>query len=489
MIPVEAWTTIRYLHAQGKPIRAIAKELGIARNTVRAAVREEGPPRYSRPKRPNPKLEPFTAQIAVMFFEQDLIGSRIFRELRKLGYTGGSTALYDHLRTLKAASPSSRLTERFETPPAQQAQFDWSPYTIPLGGSLIKVIVFCLTLAFSRRKFYWPSLNETQGSIFEALEAGLRHFGGSPKELLVDNPRAFVSNPNPLHFQWNAHFLQLCGHYAIKPVACQPGRPRTKGKVERPFFYLEQHLIKGNAWDSFDAFARDLTAFAADELDHLVHSTTGERPIDRFSREKDLLTPLPALPFVGTHEEMRKVSWDCLVSFGGSRYSVPWQYAGKHVWLRASQGVTLVVRSQKGEEIASHRLSAQKGATVIDQRHYEGLRKALPKTRTMLEEAFVHLFPDHRWFAEAVFIQHRPNGAAHLRAILALAEVYPREALVTAFTLARQYNTYSHRFIRGLLESAGSMRQEATPILPFRPPRGPVVADLGIYQRILEAGR
>lgn len=486
---MEAWTTMRYLHAQGKSIRAIAKELDLARNTVRSALRQEGQPRYSRPQHSNPKLAPFLATIDEMFCERDLIGSRILRELGKLGYQGGKTALYDYLRSLKAALPSRRTSERFETPPAQQAQFDWSPYTIPLGGTLVKVIVFCLTLSFSRRKFYWPSLDETQGSIFEALEAGLRHFGGSPKELLVDNPRAFVSNANPLHFQWNLNFLGLCGHYSLKPVACQPGRPRTKGKVERPFFYLEQHLIKGNAWDSFDAFARDLAAFAGDELDHTVHSTTGEAPIERFQQEKDLLTPLPALPYVGSHEEMRKVSWDCLVSFAASRYSVPWQYAGKHVWLRASQGSTLVVRSQRGEEIARHRLSAQKGATVIDPAHYEGLRKALPKTKTLLEEAFVRLFPDHRWFAEAIFIQHKPNGAAHLRAILALAEVYPREALLAAFAQAKQYNTYSHRFLRGLLEAGGQARSRPAPLLPFRPPRGRVNADLGVYQLILEAGQ
>ena len=486
---MEAWTTIRYLHAQGKPIRAIAKELGIARNTVRSALREEGPPQYSRPKRPNTKLDPFAGQIAVMFFEQNLIGSRIYRELRKLGYTGGQTALYDHLHSLKAAAPSSRLTERFETPPAQQAQFDWSPYTISLGGSLVRVIVFCFTLAYSRRKFYFPSLDESQGAIFESLEAGLRHFGGAPKEILVDNARAFVSNANPLHFQWNSRFLELCGHYAIKPVACQPGRPRTKGKVERPFFYLEQHLIKANAWESFDAFARDLAVFVAEELDQMVHSTTGERPLERFAGEKELLTPLPALPFVGTNEQMRKVSWDCLVSFGGSRYSVPWQYAGKHVWLRPSQGQRLVVRSQRGEEIACHRLVAKKGATVVDQAHYDGLRKALPRTRTLLVETFARLFPEQRWFAEALFIQHKVNGAAHLRAILALAEVYPREALLGAFAQAKDHNTYSHRFIRGLLESGSSTRQEPTPIRSFRPPRGPVVADLGVYQAILEAGR
>jgi transposase len=243
MITVEAWTTIRYLHAQGKSIRSICKALDVARNTVRSALRREGPPAYSRPKRPNPKLAPFLAQIKEMFFQKKFIGTRILRELRILGYSGDKTALYSYLGELKSDIPDPRVSERFETPPAQQAQFDWSPYTVMLGGQMTRIIVFCLTLAFSRRKFYWPSLNETQASIFEAIEAALRYFGGSPKELLIDNPKAMVTNANPAHFAWNTHFLELCGHYSIQPVAGRPARPRTTGKVERPFFYLEQHFI------------------------------------------------------------------------------------------------------------------------------------------------------------------------------------------------------------------------------------------------------
>src|SRR3972149_11410274 len=124
MITVEGWTTIRYLHAQGKSVRAIARELSIARNTVRAALRSEKPPHYERPKRTNPQLEPFADQIERMLFQQHFTGPRILRELRPLGYKGGPTALYDYLRTLKATSASSRLTERFETPPFQHVLID-----------------------------------------------------------------------------------------------------------------------------------------------------------------------------------------------------------------------------------------------------------------------------------------------------------------------------------------------------------------------------
>lgn len=488
MITVEAWTTIRYLHAQGKDVRAIAAELGIARNTVRAALRDEQPAHYQRPSRPNPQLTVYADVIRQMALEQRLIGSRILRELEALGYCGGKTALYTYLRTVRASVPNRRVTERFETEPGQQGQFDWSPYTVVLGDRPTKVIASGLTLGFSRRKHYWLSQDETQASVFEALEAGFQHFGGVPKELLVDNAKVFVTDARPAHFTWNRHFLELCGHYAVQPVACHPYRPQTKGKVERPLFYLEQQFIKGHTWPSFDALARALDHFIADDLDVRIHSTTQERPCDRFAREQPFLTPLPTHPFVGTHEQSRSVSWDCLVSFDGSRYSVPWVYAGHRVWVRSSQGVRLTVRNQDGEAIATHQLAAVKGTTVTDPAHYVGLRAGVPKTRALLTQAFLARFPEHGWFLDGVFRQHPPNAVAHLRAVLALADLYPQEAMHAAFAAAHQYDTYAHRFIRGLLE-AGGLSAPAVLIPPPPVTRSAVTADLGVYQALLEERR
>ena len=106
---MEAWTTIRYLRAQGKSIRAVAREVSVSRNTLRAALRQEHPPQYQRPRRPNPKLGPYLAQIEDMLTEKHFIGTRILRELRKVAYDGGRTALYDHLRTLKGELVDPRV--------------------------------------------------------------------------------------------------------------------------------------------------------------------------------------------------------------------------------------------------------------------------------------------------------------------------------------------------------------------------------------------
>lgn len=483
---MEGWTTIRYLHAQGKGVRTIAKELGLARNTVRAAIRDEQVPHRTRAKRPNPELAPYAERIRQMALSQRLIGSRIVRELRTLGYQGGSTALYDYLRTLKTVTPDPRVTERYETPPAQQGQFDWSPYTVEIGEQPTHLVAFGFTLGYSRRKQHWLSRDETQASVFEALEAGFRHFGGVPKELLVDNAKVFVTQAQPERFTWNARFLEFCGHYAVQPVACRPYWPRTKGKVERPFYYLEEQFLKGRAWSSFATLDADLAQFVAEDLDVRVHGTTQERPLDRFERERSLLTALPAVPFIGTHEETRLVSWDCLVSFGGSRYSVPWAYAGQRVWVRPSQGVRLSLRSQAGTVIAEHTLSAVKGATVIDRGHYAGLRAEVPKTRALVTAAFGERFPDSGWFLTELLAAHPPNGVAHLQAILRLADVYPAAALAAAFDAARPHRAYNHAFIRGVLE-AGSTPEQRTPpaLLPPRAPQERIEADLQVYQALL----
>ncbi|MEA2641536.1 MAG: hypothetical protein QOF51_2930, partial [Chloroflexota bacterium] len=49
MLSVEDWAEVRRLHrAEGMPIKTIARVMGISRNTVRAALRSDRPPKYDR---------------------------------------------------------------------------------------------------------------------------------------------------------------------------------------------------------------------------------------------------------------------------------------------------------------------------------------------------------------------------------------------------------------------------------------------------------
>ena len=65
------------------------------------------------------------------------------KEIREQGYQGSQAAFYRFLKKLKDGFPNSKVTERFETPPGKQGQFDRSPYTVEIGRVLIRVILFC----------------------------------------------------------------------------------------------------------------------------------------------------------------------------------------------------------------------------------------------------------------------------------------------------------------------------------------------------------
>lgn len=486
---MEAWTTIRYLRAQGMGKKAIARELGVSRNTVRRALSRLGPAKYERPARPNPKLASFVEAVKEMR-QRGLVGSRILREVRRRGYQGSRSALYLLIGRLKADELDPRACLRYETGPGQQEQFDWSPYTVDLGGVLTRVVVFSSLLGYSRTKHFSPSLDSRQDSVYGAIEEGLAHFGGAARQILVDNDRSFVLDARPEHFRWNPHFLELCGHYSVEPIACRVGEARGKGKVENPFRYLENQFIKGNQWRDLAHFGEALARFEAEDVNVQVHATTQERPADRFQREAPYLLPLPASPFIGSQEELRKVSWDGLVPFRGNKYGVPSAYAGKRVWVRTVQGHYLRIRNQKGEPIASHILARGKGAITFLPGQYDGLRQSEPRTWAVLSESFLAHSPHRERFLEKLHAQQRFNYVAHLRGILALARLYPVEAMEEAFTLADTYNTFSQDFIRGLVErhppretplAGAPLSLRAVPVLAVR-------SDLDTYQELL-AGR
>src|SRR5689334_9569943 len=101
----------------------------------------------------------------------------------------------------------------------------------------------------------------------------------------------------------------------------------NEGQSRATVLLSGEQFIKGMRFAS-SHFLEELATFEHDDLDLRIHTTTQERPIDRFQREQPHLTPLPEQRFVGTLALSRKVSWDCLVSYQGNRYAVPATYAG-----------------------------------------------------------------------------------------------------------------------------------------------------------------
>ncbi len=138
MLSVEDWAEIRRLHrAEGLPIKLIARTLGISRNTVRAAVASEGPPRYVR-KPAGSAVDGFEDAIRAQLAAVPTMPATVIAE--RVGWTRGMTVFKERVRELRPAylppDPAGRTTYE----PGEIAQCDlwFPPATVPVGYGQVR---------------------------------------------------------------------------------------------------------------------------------------------------------------------------------------------------------------------------------------------------------------------------------------------------------------------------------------------------------------
>lgn len=331
-----------------------AREVGLTRGTVRRAIAQQDGPGYQRDHPVEIALVQHR-RLAADGLRLGLNGERILQDVREAGYTGSRSTFYRWLKWLRDELDPPPWSGRFETEPAEQCQFDWSPYRLSLGAALTPVVIYSLVLGYSRRAHFHVSLSEKLDAVLEGLEAGLWHFGGVCRSVLVDNARAMVLVHRRSQVRFNDAFLGLCVHYRLCPIPATPGHPQTKGKVENPFGTLEAGLLQGGAWNSLEHLIQDVADFET-RREQRVHHTTRVAPAVRFLDEKDHLTPLPPGIVLGARTFLRHLNNDATLSFGGVRYCVPPDDATRHVRVRTERGAYLRVYNARGEMIVRHAL-------------------------------------------------------------------------------------------------------------------------------------
>ena len=296
LLRLEEWVDVISMHKAGVPIKEIARELGISRNTVRATLKRDGPPDYSRKPMPS-KLDPHKAYLLERLREfPELSVKQLLTEIRAHGYTGGISILKDFTRPHRV--PRKNAVVRFETPPGEQAQCDYAELGIhEVRGVATKVYAFVLLLAFSRY-LYVEFADSCRSDAFLAAHArAFAYFGGMPRRILYDNAKVVALEHTRTVLTFNEALLDFAGRYAFRPQLCRPHRPQTKGKVERTIGYVKDAFLVGRSFTDLDDMNAQVLAWLESEANTREHATTGERPCDRLVREG--LTPLSeALPWV-----------------------------------------------------------------------------------------------------------------------------------------------------------------------------------------------
>jgi len=293
LISMEEWVDIVALHRQGVSIKAISRELGVGRNTVRRALRREGPPAYRRSAAPG-KLDPFKDYLLARLAEfPELSAAALLEEVRAQGYGGGISILKDFTRPYRRRRREPVV--RFETPPGLQAQVDWAELgRHQLDGREVGLHLFVMVLGFSRALYAEAVTAEDLEAFLACHARAFAFFGGMPAEILYDNAKVVVLSRTAAGPRYNPGLLDFAGRYGFAPRLCRPYRARTKGKVERSIGYLRDRFFCGRTFTSLEDLNAQLLAWLDAVANRRQHATTGERPVDRLAREG--LTPFALAP-------------------------------------------------------------------------------------------------------------------------------------------------------------------------------------------------
>ena len=155
---------IREKVLEGKSSYAIAKEIGLSKNTVKK-YRELGAQMVrvstrDQPSKLDPHLDTIQSCMAAGIFNCQVILERI----QEKGYDGGITILKDYVKPYRPPK-SLPAVPRYETPPGKQAQMDYGIcHYVDLDGVIHKIPAFIMIMGNSRANMW----NSSNGAIFTA---------------------------------------------------------------------------------------------------------------------------------------------------------------------------------------------------------------------------------------------------------------------------------------------------------------------------------
>jgi hypothetical protein len=334
---------------------------------------------------------------------------------------------------------------------------DYSPYDISFTAEgRRRVHAFSYILAYSRRQYVrFVETQDFATTIREHVRA-FEHFGGLCATCLYDNMKVVVTGYDGDQPIYNTRFLSFATHYGYQPWACRPHRPQTKGKVERPFAYLESNLLNGRTFTSLEHLNQTAAVWLADIADVHLHRETKRRPIDLYQEEKPHLLSLPARAYDTAQVFYRTVNPEGHVAYLQNFYSVPWQRIGELLPIRITEK-ELIVYGPEVKEIARHELypSGISGEKRRLPEHAPG--RDHHQKYELLKQRFAEFGAEGVLFLDEL-VRTRRRGKEEAGRVLGLLVIYQREDLARALQRAVRYRAFSWSAVERILAAQARPR-------------------------------
>jgi transposase len=351
VINVEDWAEIRRLsRAEGMPVRAIARKLGLGRNTVRRALAAEGPPKYVRPPKGS-VVDAAEPQIRGLLAEWPDMPVPVIAE--RIGWQRGLTVLKDRVRELRPlfmpVDPASRTAYQ----PGELAQCDlwFPPVDVPLGaGQAGRPPVLVMVAGYSRVMTARMIPSRQAPDLLAGHWALISGLGAVPRSLVWDNESAVGRwrGGRPVLTEAMNGFRGTLG---ITVIQCRPRDPEAKGLVERANGYLETSFLPGRRFAGPADFNTQLAGWLT-RANTRQHRGLGCRPADRWDADRAAMVGLPPVAPVTGWRISTRLPRDHYVRLDSNDYSVHPSVIGRKVEVAA--GLEEVTVTWQDRQVARH---------------------------------------------------------------------------------------------------------------------------------------
>lgn len=444
-------------------IETVARRYGVHHTVVRRALRDDAGERPA-PTSALDRFKPYIVERLVEFPE--LTSVRLHEELVARGLGLGVTQLRRYVAQIRPPRPRKAYL-RIETDPGEQAQVDWGSFGhMRIGSGQRPLSVFSMVMSWSRALYLDFALDQQMETFLRMHRAALDFFGGVPKKIVYDNLKSVVLHHVGSTVQFNPRFLAFAGHYLFEATAAPVRYPEYKGRVEASIKYIRSSFFYGRAFASLDDLRAQAAAWRDQVANERLHATTRERPSQRLVVERARLRQLPERPFDTDLVIPMIVSKEARVRLDTNTYSVPVDFVGKSVFLRADDRTVRVIHD--GKEIARHARSWDRRRHVEDPAHVAKLLERRKGARgPKRKERLAEMSPAARVYLQEV-ARRRIHLSHEVDKLLRLVDEYGEADVSAALAECIAHKTFGARFVRARCDQARFARG-----LPEPPP--PVV--------------
>jgi transposase len=340
MLHVEDWAEIRRLHfAEKIPIKQIARQLGISRNTVRAKLAADSPPKYERAP-VGSAVDEVEPRIRELLKDYPMMPATVIAE--RIGWTRGMTVLTARVRELRPVYLPPDPTSRTVYVAGEIAQNDfWFPdICLPVGfgqfRSAKQLPVLTMVSAYSRMLFALLIPTRTAEDLYAGWWQHVSRLGAVPRVLVWDGEGAvgaYAGGRNKL----TRECQEFRGTLGTKVLVLRPRDPEAKGIIERAHDYLERAFLPGRTFTGPDDFNAQLQGWL-DVVNQRRRRALGCAPIERVAADKAQMLALPPVAPATGWRSSGRLPRDFYVRIDANDYSVHPSVIGRRIEVHADLG-------------------------------------------------------------------------------------------------------------------------------------------------------